>query len=246
MSFYNKSIKNVANELGVNLSKGLTSNAVKENAHRFGYNQISEKKKKSLFARILDALKEPMLIILMFGFFIALGANIGKFLKTGEGDFVECFGILFAVVLSVTITLVMEGSSQRAFATLNKIYESLTVKVIRDGEVIVVNQKFVTVGDVIILESGDKVVADGRLVESNSLQVDESALTGESLAVKKDANLVLGDNIPLAERKNMVYAGTFVTAGNGKMLVTNVGDNTEMGQIAGEISTKEQSPSPLQ
>ena len=104
MSFYNKPIKNVANELGVNLSKGLTSNAVKENSHRFGYNQISEKKKKSLFARILDALKEPMLIILMFGFFIALGANIGKFLKTGEGDFVECFGILFAVVLSVTIT----------------------------------------------------------------------------------------------------------------------------------------------
>lgn len=246
MSYYNQPIKTVAEELKVNISKGLTTNGVKENSHRFGYNQISEKKKKSLFAKILDALKEPMLIILMFGFFIALGANIGKYLKTGEGDFVECFGILFAVVLSVTITLVMEGSSQKAFATLNKIYENLTVKVIRDGEVVIVNQKFVTVGDVILIESGDKIVADGRLIESNSLQVDESALTGESLAVKKDANVVLQDNVPLAERQNMVYAGTFVTGGNGKMLVISVGDKTEMGQIAGEISTKEQGASPLQ
>lgn len=246
MSFYNQTSSQTASILGSNLINGLSVNSLKSNTQKYGYNVLSEKKKKSLLARILDALKEPMLLILLFGFFIALGANIGKYLKTGSGDFIECFGILFAVILSVSITLIMEGSSQKAFATLNRIYENLTVKVIRDGQVVIVDRKYITIGDILILESGDKIVADGRLIESNSLQVDESALTGESVAVKKDCSLVLDDNVVLAERKNMVYSGTFITSGNGKMIVTAIGDATEMGKIAGEISVKINDNSPLQ
>ena len=149
MNFYNQTTSQSVKMLNSNAINGLTESGLKSNSQKYGYNVLNEKKKKSIFVRILDALKEPMLIILLFGFFIALGANVGKYLKTGSGDFIECFGILFAVILSVSITLIMEGSSQKAFATLNRIYENLTVKVIRDGQVVIVDRKFITVGDVV-------------------------------------------------------------------------------------------------
>ena len=204
MHFFNQPVKSVLDNLCVNENRGLSYEMVKQNTVKFGQNLLTQKKKKGFFARVLDAVKEPMLIILLFGFCIALGANIGKQLKTGDGDFGECFGILFAVVLSVSITLIMEGSSQKAFATLNKIYDNLTVKVLRDGAIIVLSRALVTVGDIILLESGDKIVADGRLIESNSLLVDESALTGESVAVQKNSEVVLKLSTPLAERINCV------------------------------------------
>jgi len=245
MHFFNQPVKSVLDNFSVNEKRGLSYEMVKQNTAKFGQNLLTQKKKKGFFARVLDAVKEPMLIILLFGFCIALGANIGKQLKTGDGDFGECFGILFAVILSVSITLIMEGSSQKAFATLNKIYDNLTVKVLRDGVVIVLSRALVTVGDIILLESGDKIVADGRLIESSSLLVDESALTGESVAVQKNAEVVLNLSTPLAERINCVYSGTFVTGGSGKMIVTAVGDKTEIGSIAGELSSHSESNSPL-
>lgn len=246
MNFYDVSREKTLSALDSDATKGLSLLALKKNSQRFGYNSLTEKKQKSLLSRMADALKEPMLLILMFGFFITLGVNLGKYLKSGEGDFVECFGILSAVFLSVVITVVMERSSQKAFETLNKIYENITVKVIRDGEIIVVDKKFITVGDVILLESGDKIVADGRLIESVDLLVDESALTGESVSCKKDSSCVLTENTPLAERRNMIYSGTFITSGHGKMVVTSVGDKTEIGKIADQISTFRQGNSPLQ
>ena len=246
MNFYDVSREKTLSTLNSNAISGLSLSALKKNSQRFGYNELSEKKKKGIFSRVADAVKEPMLLILLFGFFITFGVNLGKFLKSGEGDFVECFGILSAVILSVAITVIMESSSQKAFQTLNKIYENLTVKVIRDGEIIIVDKKFITIGDVILLENGDKVVADGRLIESVDLLIDESALTGESVPTKKESLSVLTVGTPLAERRNMVYSGTFVTAGFGKMVVTSIGDNTEIGKIADQISSFRQGNSPLQ
>ncbi len=246
MYFYDKTQQEVLKEVNSSDSKGLSQSSLKSNVERYGYNALTEKKKRGVIKRIGDAIKEPMLLILLFGFIVAFGANLGKFIKTGDGDFVECFGILFAVILSVFITVVMEGSSQKAFQTLSRVYENVTVKVLRQGEVIVINKKFITVGDVILVETGDKIVADGRILESNSLLIDESSLTGESVAVKKDENAILSIGTPLAERVNMLYSGTFVTNGNGKMVVTSVGDNTEMGKIAEGISFNSQTQSPLQ
>ncbi|MBO5714348.1 MAG: calcium-translocating P-type ATPase, PMCA-type, partial [Clostridia bacterium] len=143
-------------------------------------------------------------------------------------------------------TLIMEVSSARAFDTLNKIYDNITVRVIRDGTVLTISQRFVTVGDIILIESGDKIVADGRLVESNSLTVDESVLTGESLPVKKQADVVINNKSLLAERINMVYSGTFVASGSGKMVVTQIGDSTEIGKIASELENKKDGNSPLE
>ncbi|MBQ3596716.1 MAG: calcium-translocating P-type ATPase, PMCA-type [Clostridia bacterium] len=246
MDFYTQSVEKTLTAVNSNATNGLDYSALKQNADKYGYNSLTQKKKKSFFKKVIDALKEPMLIILLFGFAITFGANLGKYLKTGEGDFIECFGILAAVVLSVGITLFMEGSSERAFASLNKIYQNQTVKVIRSGEVVVLDRRFLTVGDIVFLEAGDRIVADGRLIESTSLTVDESALTGESLSVRKDCHKILDKSVVLAERVNCVYSGTFVTGGSGKMVITSVGDHTELGRIAGELNEKQSTTTPLQ
>ncbi len=245
MEVYELSADATLINLGTSKTHGLTSKQVKDNVIKYGENRLTKQKKKGFFARLFEAMSEPMLIILTFSFAIALGTKIGEYIKTGVGDFSECFGILAAIVLSVSITLIMEGSSERAFLALNKIYDSITVKVFRDGKVLTVNQQFITVGDIILLESGDKIVADGRLIESDFLKIDESALTGESAPADKNADLILNSSSPLAERKNCVYSGTFVSSGSGKMVVTATGDNTEIGKIAGELSNKNLPLSPL-
>ena len=131
--------------------------------------------------------------------------------KTGSADFIEFIGIILAILVSVCITLIMEGSSQKAFDALSKMYDKIFVKVLRDGKVTTIPQEEVVVGDVVELTAGDKIVADGRLIECVEFSVDESALTGESVPSKKDAKVVLAVGSHLAERKNMVYSGSFVT-----------------------------------
>ena len=246
MNFYDKNINVTALELNSDLINGLNKNGLEISVKKYGKNKLTEKKKQGFFQRLFGAMKEPMLLILLFGFILTFGINLGKFLKIGQGDFAECWGILGAIILSVSITLIMEGSSQKAFTVLNRIYDNVAVRIIRDGRTMLIAQQDVAVGDIVLLESGDKIIADGRLIESNSLSVDESALTGESHAQNKKANVVLSESTPLAERINCVFSGTFVTAGSGKMIVTAVGDRTEIGNIAGELSEKKQEITPLQ
>ncbi len=246
MDFYSKSISDTLKFLNSDEQNGLTSSVVEKNRNLYGANVITKKKKDRLIKRIFNALKEPMLLILIFSFIIAFGTGLGKFLKSGESDFAECLGVLFSIILSVSITLIMEGSSERAFLALNTIYQNATVKIIRNGQILSVRQSDVVCGDVVFLESGDKIIADGRLISTNGLTVDESALTGESLALNKDSNVILKNSTPLAERTNTVYSGTFVTGGSGKMVVTATGDLTEMGKIAGELKKKQDEDSPLQ
>lgn len=246
MNFYDKTPIDVSNYFSTSIKKGLSSKTLEQNVNKYGYNKLIQKKEDGFFKRLFSCLKEPLIIILLFSLIIAFGSNLGSFLKGGESDFTECFGILFAVLLSVSITMIMEGSSKKAFDALNKIYDNATVKVIRGGEVILVNQQYITVGDIILIESGDKIVADGRLIESNSLSVDESALTGESVSSNKNSDAVLPSGVALAERVNFVYSGTFVLGGSGKMIVTAVGNQTEIGKIAGELTKKNEEQSPLQ
>lgn len=246
MTFHDKTARETLSYFNVDPNVGLTVEQARINEQKFGKNVLTKKKKQGLISRLVDALKDPMIIILTFSFLLALGTNLGKFFKSGDGDFIECVGILLAIVLSVSITLIMEQSSERAFSALNKIYDNVRVKIVREGQILNVRQTDVVVGDIVFLESGDKIVSDGRLVESNSLCVDESALTGESVAVRKNANETFFESVPLAERKNCVYSGTFVTLGSAKMVVIAVGDNTEIGKIAGELGAKKTEDSPLQ
>ncbi len=225
---------------------GLTDSQIANSRLKYGENVIEKVKGKSIFKRIIDALFEPMLIILEISMLITLGVNLGKFFKTGDGDFYECIGILLSIIISVFLTVFMEGKSQRAFELLKKISSDSLVKVIRNGNKTVIKQSELVVGDVVIVETGDKIFADGRLLDGNFLTVDESTLTGESQPVKKIAEVTLNDKTPLAERVNMLYSGTFISQGSGIYVVTAVGDNAEIGVIASDLQENSGVSAPLQ
>ena len=231
---------------GTDSEKGLKPEQVEKSRSTYGTNSFVRQSHESLAKRIWDASTEPMLVMLIFAAIITLAVNITRYFTGGEYNFLECVGIFAAIALSVVITIITEGKSAKAFEALNKINEDTLIKVIRNGEPQLITQKEIVVGDIIMIETGDKIVADGRLFSSNDLSVDESALTGESLPVKKDAEFVCQKSTPVAERANMLYSGCFVSAGNGQMLVTGVGNDTEFGQIAQELSSIEKTTTPLQ
>lgn len=232
---------------GTDANRGLTEAQAQKNKEQYGENALTRRKPDTLLKRLWDAATEPMLLMLIAAGLIALAVNIVRRVTGGEADFLECVGVFVAIALSVVISVVMGGRSAKAFEALSKINADMTVRAVRDGQTVTLQSAHLAVGDVVLLSAGDKVPADGRLLESTALQVDESALTGESFPVKKDSKLVLTDEkTPLAERANMLYSGTFVTEGNGRLLVTAVGDATEFGKIAGELGNAEKSSTPLQ
>lgn len=233
--------------LGVDETCGLSEEQVEQSAREHGKNRFSREKPISLGRRILAAASEPMIIMLIMAAAIALGVNIARAAGGGEADFIECAGIFVAIFLSVIITVVMEGKSAKAFEALSKINEDILVKVIRGGQVRMIKQQELVVGDIVCVETGDKISADGRLLESACLCADEASLTGESIPVEKDACAVLEkENVPVAERVNMLYSGCFITSGSGKLVVTAVGDRTEFGKIAKELAGTEKASTPLQ
>lgn len=228
-------------------SKGLTTKQVEQNGEKYGTNTLTREKQESLLKRIVKSASEPMILMLIMAGFIALFVNIVRATTGGEADFLECVGIFAAISLSVIITVAMEGKSAKAFEALSKISDDTLIKVLRNSETIIIGQKDIVVGDIVLLATGDKIPADGRLLESMGLSVDESALTGESIPAKKDAMLrIIDEKTPLAERSNMLYSGNFITSGHGKMIVTAVGDHTEFGKIAKELTTVEKASTPLQ
>ena len=243
---FRMTLEELLSKTGTDREKGLTPEQVEKSRSTYGSNSFVSQSHESLAKKIWDASTEPMLLMLIFAAIITLAVNITRYFTGGEYNFLECVGIFAAIALSVVITIITEGKSAKAFEALNKINEDTLIKVIRNGEPQLVTQKEIVVGDIIMVETGDKIVADGRLLESNDLAVDESALTGESLPVEKDAKSVCPAGTPVAERVNMLYSGCFVFAGNGQMLVTGVGNETEFGQIAQELSSIEKTTTPLQ
>ncbi len=243
---FRMTLEELLSKTGTDREKGLTPEQVEKSRSTYGSNSFVSQSHESLAKKIWDASTEPMLLMLIFAAIITLVVNITRYFTGGEYNFLECVGIFAAIALSVVITIITEGKSAKAFEALNKINEDTLIKVIRNGEPQLVTQKEIVVGDIIMVETGDKIVADGRLLESNDLAVDESALTGESLPVEKDAKSVCTEETPVAERVNMLYSGCFVSAGNGQMLVTGVGNDTEFGQIAQELSSIEKTTTPLQ
>lgn len=247
MNAFMEPIEQTLKRLGVDKESGLNQTQVLDNQKKHGMNIFTKEKPLSLPHRIWEAAREPMILMLMLAAFITLGVNLARYFTGGETDFLECVGIFAAISLSVVITVVMEGRSAKAFEELSKIGDDTLVKVIRAGQTTLIPQKDVVVGDIVIVETGDKLPADGRLIESAALQADESALTGESLPVNKNADTLFSDEkTPLAERVNMLYSGCFIAGGNGKMVVTDVGDSTEFGKIAQELSAVDKTTTPLQ
>lgn len=247
MNEFQKSSTQLLQEFSVDAASGLSPQQVEQSAQQHGKNAFTRAKSPSFLKRVLESFKEPMLILLLVAAFITLAVNIVNYVTEGHADFVEVVGIFVAILLSVVITVVMEGRSAKAFEALSAITRDTKVKVIRDGKTQYILHDQVVTGDIVLIETGDKIPADGRLIESTALRADESSLTGESAPVAKDADAVLeSDKTPVAERINMLYSGCFITGGSGKMVVTAVGDATEFGKIAQELSSTAKTSTPLQ
>ena len=245
MEAYTKPGEEILKQLKVDASKGLDKEGVMNSKKQYGSNQFCTQKRKTILVRLTENLREPMVIILMIAAGITIGVNVIKGMNGYETEFIECVGIIVAIALTIVITLIMEGKSEKAFELINQMKEDIQVKVIRDGTVQLINQGEVVVGDILYVETGDKLVADGRLIEVNELKVDESMLTGESHTISKSVECCKQDTV-VAERVNMVYSGSFVTAGTGKMVVTEVGSHTEFGKIAKGLLEGKGSQTPLQ
>lgn len=247
MNDFSEQRERLIQELNSDQNYGLSDEQVEKSRQKYGINRLTGKKPETVWHRIFAALSDPMLILLIIAEIIALGVNIFHAATGGEADFLECVGVFIAIALSVTISVVMEGKSAKAFEALSRMSDNVTIKVLRNGNIILINQQDIVVGDIILLATGDKIPADARLLYTNSLAVNESALTGESVPVNKDAEAEITDEkTPLAERFNMIYSGTFITGGNCKAIVTATGDNTEFGKIAQALNNAEKTATPLQ
>lgn len=233
----------IAKEIDTDLVKGLTSNEASLRYAKNGPNTLGEEKKVPLWKRFLQQFADAMVIIL-----IAAAALSGYMaFKSGGGieEWIDVFVILAIVILNAVLGVYQEGKADQALAALKKMSSPQT-KVIRDGKLVMVDSENVVVGDVISIDAGDSISADLRLIESSSLKAEEASLTGESVAVEKDATAVLPEDCALGDRKNMLYMGTAVTYGRAKGVVVATARDTELGKIATKLTNIEDEETPLQ
>ncbi len=224
---------------------GLTSKEAEERLVKNGKNKLKEVKKDSLLKRFMAQLADPMIIILIIA---AAISAVTAVIEGGEG-FVDVFIILFVVIMNAVLGVYQESKAEKAIEALQEM-SAATSKVLRDGKIVSVKSEDLVVGDVVLLEAGDAVPADGRIIENASLKIEEAALTGESVPVNKFIELInLADeskDVPLGDRKNMVYMSSTVVYGRGAFVVTATGMETEMGKIADALANAEEGQTPLQ
>jgi len=241
---YTLSTQQVLDKLGVT-TEGLSVGEAAKRLEQYGPNKLKEAAKPSLLQRFLNQLKDPMLIILMIA--AAVSALTG--MLSGESEWAEVIIIIAVVLLNAILGVVQESKAEAAIEALQTM-TAATCKVIRDGKQISLPSSELVPGDIIVLEAGDAVPADGRIIENASLKIEEAALTGESVPVNKliDAlNLTAGqEDVPLGDRKNMCYMGSTVVYGRGKAVITETGMDTEMGKIAGALAAAKEEETPLQ
>ena len=225
--------------------QGLTGAEAAKRLERDGRNELAAEKKDSLIKRFFAQMADPMIIILIVA--AAISAVTGIYEEGIEG-ITDTIIILIVVIVNAVLGVYQESKAEKAIEALQAM-SAATSKVLRDGKVTIVPSAELVAGDVVLLEAGDAVPADGRIIESASLQIEEAALTGESVPVYKFIDIIdLKDaaDVPLGDRKNMAYMGSTVTYGRGSMVVTDTGMNTEMGKIADALSRAEQGQTPLQ
>ena len=241
---YTQSAEEVLSGLGVG-ADGLTTAQAKERLEQYGPNKLKEAEKPTLLQRFVEQLKDPMLIILM----IAAGVSALTGMLAGESEWAEVIIILAVVLLNAVLGVIQESKAEAAIEALQTM-TAATCKVLRDGKLTILHSDELVPGDVVLLEAGDAVPADGRIIENASLKIEEAALTGESVPVNKMIE-ALGmdtgkDEVPLGDRKNMCYMGSTVVYGRGKAVITGTGMDTEMGKIAGALAATTQEETPLQ
>lgn len=247
MKFYNEDLEKVLKEINSTV-EGISNAEAEKRLAENGKNKLDEGEKVSIITRFLQQLKDPMLIILM----IAAAVSGVTAIYSGE-SLADVIIILAVVIINAILGVYQESKAEKAIEALQEM-ASATSKVLRDGQIVTLKSEDIVVGDVVILEAGDAIPADGRIIESASMKIEEAALTGESVPVNKIIEtLGMGDNkenslkeVPLGDRKNMVYMGSTVVYGRGKAVVCATGMDTEMGKIADALAKTEEGQTPLQ
>ena len=236
---YQRTQDDILTELESSAS-GLSEEQAEERLERYGENKLAEAKKTTVLQRFFQQLKDPMLLILLAAAAVSAVTNA----LSGE-SFTEVFIILVVVLLNAVLGVIQESKAEAAIEALQSM-TAAKCKVLRGGELKVIESSRLVPGDVVVLEAGDAVPADGRLLESASLKIEEAALTGESVPVNKAVEVIFDGDIPLGDRRNMCYMGSTVVYGRGRAVVTATGMGTEMGRIAGVLAQTEQEQTPLQ
>ncbi len=248
MKFYCESRETVLTKVNSD-EKGLSPAEAQKRLEENGKNKLIEGKKESLMHRFLKQLAEPMTIILLVAAAISAGVEIYNGVSAGHWEFPADVVIILAVVLiNAVLGVLQESKAEKAIEALQEI-AAATTKVIRDGHQISVKSEDLVVGDIIVLEAGDAVPADARIIECASMKIEEAALTGESVPVDKKVEALTADkngDVPLGDRKNMVFMGSTVVYGRGKAVVTGTGMDTEMGKIADALANAQEGKTPLQ
>lgn len=242
MKYYLESSSEVFGEIK-STENGLTSEQARRRSAETGKNKLADGKKTPLILRFLSQFADPMIIILIAAAVISAITSVLQ--KEFPSDVII---IMFVVIVNAILGVYQESKAEKAIEALQKM-AAATTKVLRDGKVCEIPSEDLTVGDVVLLEAGDAVPADGRIFESASLKIEESALTGESVPVNKFIKAIGLEgqkDVPLGDRKNMMYMGSTVVYGRGKAVITSIGMDTEMGKIAGALSSAKDEQTPLQ
>lgn len=241
MNWYNISKEKTIMELNSSISKGLSNKEAKNRLKRYGYNSLVDKKRKSLFSKFLEQFKDFMIITLICAAIISFSTSYIH----GEIDFIEPSIILLIIILNALLGVFQESKAEKSLDALKKM-TAPTSTVIRNGKKTFVEARELVVGDIVCLEAGNFVPADGRLLTAINLKIDESSLTGESHPVDKTADIILPKDTLLGDRVNMVMATGMVTYGRGLAIITATGMQTEVGSIAKLILTDDSPMTPLQ
>lgn len=240
MAWFNKNIEEIEKELNTNSESGLDKNKVEEIREKTGFNELKASKKKSLFQRFIEQFKDFSIIVLIIA---AIVSGIVGYIQ-GEG-ITDTIIILVVVLVNAIIGVTQESKAEKSLEALQKLSDHAS-KVIRNGSMIVIPAREIVPGDIVVLDTGDYIPADLRLIEAVNLKTQESSLTGESVPVDKDEKVIEETEISLGDIKNMVFSSSLVTYGRGKGIVVETGMTTEVGKIAGMLNSTEKQETPLQ
>ena len=231
--YYNKNVEEIEQELKTSID-GLTNSEAKKRISKYGRNVLPKKQKDSVIKLFFNEFKDPIIILLLFAVLASLVA----------GEVIDAVAIVLIILVDVIMSTYQENKANNTAEALSKLIKVKT-KVVRNGQVIELNSDELTIGDYVILESGDKISADMRITESHNFMVDESILTGESVQVSKNEELIKHQSLSINEQSNMLFSGTNIVTGRAKAIVVAIGANTEIGKIAHSINNTKEEKSPL-
>ena len=231
--YYNKKIEEIEKELETSID-GLTNEEATKRIEKYGRNILPKKKKDSVIKIFFNEFKDPIIILLLF-------AVLASFIA---GETIDAVAIIFIILVDVIMATYQENKANNTAEALTNLIKVKT-KVMRDGKIVELDSDELTIGDYVILESGDKISADMRVTESHNFMVDESILTGESIQVSKISDTIDKENISINEKHNILFSGTNVVSGRAKAIIVGIGLNTEIGKIANSINNTEEEKSPL-